>query len=264
MQSHRKGDLTEAILIAELKRRSIPVSVPFGENERYDLVVETPQAEVLRVQVKTGWLEDDTIEFHAKSQHTNSTGNVYKNYEGEVDYFLVHCHELDTSYLIGEHEFGRSISLRVTEPKVANRRVNWATDYELDARWPPEKEPIRKNDRTSVEAVIEASADAGATVATPIDDPLDRIVVDTGDDQPQWVRVKSGWIDNGCIRYNHEIIPEKTAYLALYVSETESCYLVPRDDFESSITLRIEPVQRDDDRINWAIDYAFPENTPWC
>lgn len=34
MDSHEKGDLTEAIIIAELKRRSIPVSLPFGDNER--------------------------------------------------------------------------------------------------------------------------------------------------------------------------------------------------------------------------------------
>ncbi|WP_394295066.1 group I intron-associated PD-(D/E)XK endonuclease [Halococcus thailandensis] len=31
MDSHRKGDLTEALVIAELKRREIPVSIPFGD-----------------------------------------------------------------------------------------------------------------------------------------------------------------------------------------------------------------------------------------
>ena len=58
MESHRKGDLTEAILIAELTRRSIPVSLPFGDDERCDVVLETLTGALLRVQIKTGWLSD--------------------------------------------------------------------------------------------------------------------------------------------------------------------------------------------------------------
>ena len=48
METHRKGDLTEAIVIAELTKREIPVSIPFGDNERYDIVVETPRGGLLR------------------------------------------------------------------------------------------------------------------------------------------------------------------------------------------------------------------------
>jgi hypothetical protein len=92
MESHRKGDLTEAVVIAELKRRSIPVSLPFGDNERYDVVLETPTGALLRVQIKTGWLSEGKVEFHARSQHTNSTGNTYKSYNGEIDYFIVFSH----------------------------------------------------------------------------------------------------------------------------------------------------------------------------
>ena len=72
METHRKGDLTEAVLIAELMKRSIPVSVPFGDNERYDIVTETPGGGLLKLQVKTGWMADGTIEFHGTSQHTNA------------------------------------------------------------------------------------------------------------------------------------------------------------------------------------------------
>lgn len=137
MDSHEKGDLTEAIVIAELKRRSIPVSLPFGDNDRYDLVLETPEGGLLRMQVKTGWLSDGKIEFHARSQHTNSQGNVYKSYDGDINYFVVFSHDLETLYLIREDEFGGSISLRVDEPKIENRRINWASEFEFDRRWPP-------------------------------------------------------------------------------------------------------------------------------
>jgi len=61
MDSHKKGDLTEAAVLTELKRRDVPVSIPFGDNERYDFVVETPDTQFLRAQIKTGWSRDGVI-----------------------------------------------------------------------------------------------------------------------------------------------------------------------------------------------------------
>lgn len=80
--------------------------------------------------MKTGWLADGKVQFHARSQHTNSKGNTCKPYGDGVDYFAVYCHELETLYLIGEDEFRKAITLRVDDPKVKNRRINWATDFE--------------------------------------------------------------------------------------------------------------------------------------
>lgn len=138
METHRKGDLTEAIVIAELTKRHVPVSIPFGDNERYDIVVETPTGELLRTQVKTGWFSDGTIRVKGHSQHTNSTGNTYKLYDSaDVDYFLAYCYELETMYWIREDGFGSSIHLRVEEPKQLKPNINWAEDYEFDANWPP-------------------------------------------------------------------------------------------------------------------------------
>ncbi|PSP71103.1 hypothetical protein BRC80_06545 [Halobacteriales archaeon QH_9_66_26] len=137
METHRKGDLTEAVLIAELMKRSIPVSVPFGDNERYDIVTETPGGGLLKLQVKTGWMTDGTIEFHGTSQHTNATGNVYEEYSGDVDFFLVYCHELESMYLVRENEFQTRTSLRVEEPEQVKPSINWAEEYEFDATWPP-------------------------------------------------------------------------------------------------------------------------------
>jgi len=48
MKSHERGDATEARVIAELKERGIPVAIPFSDNQRYDIVVETPAARLLR------------------------------------------------------------------------------------------------------------------------------------------------------------------------------------------------------------------------
>lgn len=138
METHRKGDLTEAIVIAELTKREVPVSIPFGDNERYDIVVETPRGGLLRTQIKTGWLNDGTIRVKGHSQHTNSTGNTYKLYDSaDVDYFIAYCHELETMYWINEDGFDSSIRLRVEEPKQVKPSINWAREYEFDANWPP-------------------------------------------------------------------------------------------------------------------------------
>ena len=102
MQSHERGDATEARVIAELKERGIPVAIPFSDNQRYDVIVETPAAELLRVQIKTGRLVDGKIDFHGTSQHTNSTGNTYEKYDGDVDYFFVYTPALDSLHAVVE------------------------------------------------------------------------------------------------------------------------------------------------------------------
>lgn len=264
MESHRKGDLTEAIVIAELKRRAIPVSMPFGDNERYDLVLESPNGELLRAQVKTGWLSDGTIQFHGKSQHTNSSGNVYKGYDGDVDYFLVYCYEPDNLYLVGEEEFDSSMTLRVEEPKLENRRINWAVDFEFDGRWPPHPDDdLNQGRNTTMEAVIDQLAAQNVPVARPVDEQQYKLVVGTSNRDWVSVRVKTGWLMDGRIEYNHESLSEEIAYLAIYVHETETLYLVSRDEFDSSIALRVAELERDPAHVNWAADYEFPSNEPW-
>jgi hypothetical protein len=137
MESHEKGDFTEAAVITELKRRGIPVSIPFSDNQRYDLVLEAMDGQMQRMQVKTGWLSDGVIQFHTKSQHTNSQGNVYKHYDGDIDGFLVYVHELEQLYLVYKDEFDSRITLRVEAPAQPDSSINWASDYAFDERWPP-------------------------------------------------------------------------------------------------------------------------------
>lgn len=260
MDSHEKGDLTEAIVIAELKRQSIPVSLPFGDNERYDLVLETPDGGLFRVQVKTGWMDRGKIQFHAKSQHTNSQGNVYKAYDGDIDYFVVYCYELETLYLIREDEFGGSISLRVDEPKIENRRINWARDFEFEERWPPSTNSDGKTipHRESITRVIEMLLAEGISVAKSVDSNKHQIIIEEEDGELRRMRVKSGWINDGCIRYNHEKIPDQIDYLTIYVPKKDELYIVPRGQFESSIVLRVDEPKKNNSRINWAEDYRFP------
>jgi len=66
------GDITEAVVLAEFLGAGFPVCVPFGDNRRYDLVVEAARR-FLRVQCKTASLTSDRcggkgcIRFKARS-----------------------------------------------------------------------------------------------------------------------------------------------------------------------------------------------------
>lgn len=110
---------------------------------------------------------------------------------------------------------------------------------------------------------IEVLTDADTTVAKPLGSVDYHVVVEEPTGALSRVFVKSGWLYEGRIRYADGPIPKTVRYLAIYVPKTDSLYVVPRSQFESSIVLRVEEPEKEDSRINWADDYAFPENTPW-
>ncbi len=281
MESHRKGDLTEATVLAELKRREVPVSFPFGDNERYDAVVEAPGGQLYRLQIKTGWLSDGVIDFHGRSSHTNSQGNVYKPYDGDVDYFTIYCHELENLYLIPEERVGSSMALRVDPPKRPDPKINPAESYEFDRRWPPEEshsdEPgyetwTVSKDR-SVARVVEKLETIGATTyrkthGTGVCDAVVetengavRLTVRTVSESEGRLQMSRG-ADETARRDT-----EDTDYYALYWPARERTYLVNTDEFGTSLSLRTgtpEQVQHD---TRFAEDYRIetvwpPDGTP--
>lgn len=263
MESHRKGELTEAIVIAELKRREIPVSIPFGDNERYDLIVETNDCELFRIQVKTGWSSNGKIHFHGSSQHTNSKGNVYKSYDGEVDYFLVYSYELESMYLIPEDSFETSMSLRISDPKRMDRSIKWATDYEFDKRWPPSDSRGRgaRSEPSTIDRVVEAFLEEGISVATVAGDESHDLITETSGQEYARVQVKPGWKVDGRIRFN-PTSADDIDYVAIYNWRTENIYTISTNEFDESISLRVDEPKQTHASINWAEDFEFPRNWP--
>jgi hypothetical protein len=55
MNTKQLGDETEAHVLTALIGAGYTVSVPFGDNERYDLVLDTGER-FLKAQCKTGWI----------------------------------------------------------------------------------------------------------------------------------------------------------------------------------------------------------------
>jgi hypothetical protein len=109
------------------------VSVPFGENSRYDLIADGAH-ELSRVQCKTGRLREGTIRFATASTygHLPSPREVRRSYLGEIDHFGVFCPETGGVYLIpiADVPTRTGAYLRVDLRRNAQRkRIRFACDY---------------------------------------------------------------------------------------------------------------------------------------
>jgi hypothetical protein len=130
------GDRTTLAVMAALETAGYALLIPFGENTRYDLVIDDGSA-LARVQCKTGRLRGGAVRFKACSSyahHRRADGSKTRPYDGEVDFFAVHCPETDGVYLVplGDLRVRYQGALRVTEPlNSQRRRIRLAADYEI-------------------------------------------------------------------------------------------------------------------------------------
>jgi hypothetical protein len=128
------GHRTEAAVLAEFVKRGYKVLLPFGVNQRYDLVLEH-DGRFLKAQCKTGRLRRGVIRFSAVSTQSNTSETRRRGYEGEVDLFVVYCPENQNVYVIPADEVPfTGMYLRVDPPRNGqSKRVRWAREYELPA-----------------------------------------------------------------------------------------------------------------------------------
>jgi hypothetical protein len=128
------GHRTEAVVLSELVRRGYRVLLPFGVNQRYDLVLES-DGRFLKVQCKTGRLRDGAVRFKSVSVQSNTKGTCVRDYAGEVDFFAVYCPETAGVYLMPADEVTPNVNFLRVDPTRNNqsKRVRWARDYELPA-----------------------------------------------------------------------------------------------------------------------------------
>ena len=129
------GDITTAAVLTRLLEAYGNVSIPFGDNQRYDLLIDTGEG-FLRVQCKTGRLRDGIVIFNAcsSSYHHPSRGTkeFYNHvYRDQADVFAVYCPQTEDVYLVPVEDVGVSKgSIRVDPP--ANHQakgIRWAKDH---------------------------------------------------------------------------------------------------------------------------------------
>jgi len=132
MTSKEKGDMSEGAILGELVKKSYTALIPFGDKNRYDLVVDLNNT-FIRIQCKTGLLKKSAIYFSCKSVYTGTDGKqVSMSYtKKEIDYYMIYCPQLDRVYCVPvEDGTNTGMSLRLSGNPNGNR-IKWAKDYEF-------------------------------------------------------------------------------------------------------------------------------------
>ena len=114
------GDRTTLAVMLALQAKGFTVLLPFGENTRYDLVIDDG-TRLSRVQCKTGRYHRGAVIFPACStyRHHRNPPTPGRHYLGEIDYFAVYWPKSGAVYLIPIEDAAvkRQGALRVSPPR---------------------------------------------------------------------------------------------------------------------------------------------------
>lgn len=131
--SNKKGDFGEVMVIADLMKRGYQVSVPYGHDTLYDLVVDR-NGKLERIQVK--YTKSDGYVIKVRLVHDAKNKNGCKKYSGtEIDWIAVFDEYTNKCYYIPSEKIGSgeksAIRLRLIETKNRQEKnVNLASLYE--------------------------------------------------------------------------------------------------------------------------------------
>lgn len=130
------GDETEAKILHRLVSCGYNVSIPFGDNDKYDLIVDDGNS-LYRVQCKTGWTtEKGTMRFNTHSQTTKEGEYHESTYHGEIDAFIVRHPENKKLYWIDIDDATTKKMVLRFEAEIDHPSINWASEYEFTGEIP--------------------------------------------------------------------------------------------------------------------------------
>lgn len=129
------GDRTTLAVMLALQDTGHTVAVPFGENTRYDLIIDDGRT-LSRIQCKTGRLRLGSVVFPTCSSnaHHSNPKMAQRQYGGQVDFFGVYCPQTDGVYLVPIEDVPtrRVAALRVLPTRNRQRqKIRWAAGYEI-------------------------------------------------------------------------------------------------------------------------------------
>ena len=129
----RKGILTEEELKLWFLKKGFSVSVPIGDDDKYDFIVDF-DGKLIKMQSKTGNLTriENCLNFACASIKYNSTGSHRTQYtQKDIDYFCTLHPENHQVYIVPVDICGNECNLRFFPPKNCQTKgVKMAVDYE--------------------------------------------------------------------------------------------------------------------------------------
>jgi hypothetical protein len=137
LTTDQKGAVAELAIAHAAAELGVGVFKPLTDGERYDLIFETGK-ELIRVQCKWAPKLGDVVVVRCRSSRRAAGGIRHRKYTAaEVDAIAAYCSELDRLFYVPAQRFDGhpELSLRLA-PSRNNQhsRVNWAEDFDFDAR----------------------------------------------------------------------------------------------------------------------------------
>jgi len=128
-ETKRKGDIGEAMVMAEALRRGYKVAIPVGEDWRYDLIV-LRRGVLARVQCK--YVTSDGLVVQVPCRSTNGHSTI-KYTAVDVDWIAAYDSTTDHVYFVPSSFLGTgraAITLRLAPAKNGQTTgVLWAADF---------------------------------------------------------------------------------------------------------------------------------------
>lgn len=135
INSKMKGQLSEARALYEFQKRNIPVCIPWGDNERYDMIAEF-NGKFNRIQVKTSNEEQNgAICCYCRSSTNHTTNKNLTTYIGDVDYFVFVNQTYDLIAIVPIEEIGDKKQIRLRIQPAANGQtanVRFFSDFSFE------------------------------------------------------------------------------------------------------------------------------------
>ena len=133
LNSKQKGIITEEELKLWFLKQGFSVSVPIGDNSRYDFIVDF-NGKLVKMQSKTSNLTRtiDCLNFACASVRYNSNGSNRTQYtKDDIDYFCTIHPENHQVYIVPVEICGNECNLRFIPPKNNQiKGIKMATEYE--------------------------------------------------------------------------------------------------------------------------------------
>ena len=132
MNSKDKGNIGEAIVLAEFIKRNIQVCIPFGDNARYDLVADF-NGKLQKIQVKycgQQISENNSIICPCASSTNHTTNKHLSTYENDIFYISAWDKLLLVPISIIKNK--KAIRFRLDKPKNNQSNVNLVEDFTFD------------------------------------------------------------------------------------------------------------------------------------
>lgn len=135
MNSKRIGNIVEAKVLAKFVEMGIPIYIPFGDDEKADLIAEF-DGKLNKIQVKTSIKSKNGCSiFDLTSSTAHRTNGERRKYlNSEIDYFALYSLDRDKIYLMKVPDNPMSaITIRFEDTKSGMKsRVNYESDFLIE------------------------------------------------------------------------------------------------------------------------------------